>query len=193
MLEKIKIKDAILFWDEHFLSNNLADKYFEYFHTKINWQQTDIKIFGKVHQTPRKEAYFADKGKDYGYSGKKLEIQPWDKKVFELKSRIEKLTDHKFNACLMNLYKNGLHSNGWHADNEKELGENPIIASLSLGATRKFDLKHNQTKEKIRFQLNNGSLLIMDSGCQNHWKHQIPKEKKIEKPRINLTFRFILG
>lgn len=192
MLEKIEIKDAILHWDKQFLNEDLAEEYFEYFHSKIKWQQTDIKIFGKVHQTPRKEAYFADKGKNYGYSGKRLDIQLWDKKVLEIRSKIEELTNRKFNACLINLYENGMHSNGWHADNEKELGENPVIASLSLGATRKFDLKNNQTKEKIRFFLNNGSLLIMDSGCQNYWKHQVPKEKKVTEPRINLTFRKIV-
>ena len=91
------------------------------------------------------------------------------------------------------MYRNGQDSNGWHADDEKELGQNPIIASLSFGATRRFDLKHKLTNERISFELNSGSLLVMGGEMQHFWKHQIPKQKKIDEPRINLTFRKIIG
>ena len=193
MLEEVKVEDGKLYWEENFIPHDVSLNYFDYFLKFLKWQQTNITIFGKTHKTPRKEAYFADKGMSYGYSGKQLTIQPWDKKVQELKNKIEEVSNQEFNACLVNLYEDGNHSNGWHADDEKELGKNPIIASLSLGTTRKFDLKHKHSGIKKRFYLNNGSLLIMGEGIQHNWKHQIPKETKVLTPRINLTFRKIVG
>jgi alkylated DNA repair dioxygenase AlkB len=111
--------------------------------------------------------------------------------MFSLCERIENAVNSKFNCVLINYYRNGMDSNGWHADNEKELGENPVIASLSLGETRRFDLKHQFEDEKFSIPLNSGDLLLMDNQIQNFYKHQIAKSKKINNPRINLTFRWI--
>ena len=115
----------------------------------------------------------------------------WTPELLSLKEIIELKTGEKFNSCLLNLYHNGNEGMGWHSDNEKELGEHPVIASLSLGAARKFLLKHNQTKQKIAIILESGSLLLMKGETQEKWIHSLPKTKIIQKPRINLTFRFI--
>ncbi|NCA20626.1 MAG: alpha-ketoglutarate-dependent dioxygenase AlkB, partial [Crocinitomicaceae bacterium] len=125
------------------------------------------------------------------YSGKTLETHPFTEELLELKSLIEEASHQEFNCVLVNLYRDGKDSNGWHSDNETELGKNPAIASLSLGAIRRFDLKHNTTKEKISIELNHGSLLIMKGEMQHFWKHQIAKTTKVSTPRINLTFRYI--
>ena len=112
--------------------------------------------------------------------------------LFDIKSKIEKRLNSQFTSCLLNLYRNGQDSNGWHADNEKELGLNPVIASLSLGAERVFHMKHrNDKKEKLKINLTNGSLLVMRGKTQHHWLHQIPKTRKKVEERINLTFRII--
>ena len=112
--------------------------------------------------------------------------------LFEIKSKIEKQINLNFTSCLLNLYRDGNDSNGWHADNEKELGLNPTIASLSFGAERIFQMKHrNSKKEKVKINLTNGSLLVMKGRTQHHWLHQIPKTKKEVGERINLTFRII--
>ena len=119
-------------------------------------------------------------------------VSEWNETLSEIKKKVEKISESSFNACLANLYRDGKDSNGWHADNEKELGKNPIIASLSFGATRTFKLKHLQTNEKIDIELTTGSLLIMGGEMQHYWKHQIPKTKKFKAPRINLTFRKLI-
>lgn len=132
----------------------------------------------------------------YSYSGKKLRVNPFTPELDILKNKIlHFLREHgipaEFNSVLANLYRDGRDSNGWHADNEKELGQNPLIASLSLGAERRFDLRHNLTGEKISMPLTSGSLLVMGGELQHFWKHQVAKSTRALAPRINLTFRFI--
>jgi alkylated DNA repair dioxygenase AlkB len=157
----------------------------------LPWEQGDIKLFGKEFKIPRLESFHSNQGTSYSYSGKTLTAHPMDKQLLKLKNKIEALANHSFNCVLVNYYRDGNDSNGWHADNEKELGLNPVIASVSLGATRRFDLKHQISGENIEFELYNGSLLIMGGELQQFWKHRIPKQKKVKEGRINLTFRLI--
>lgn len=189
--QKEYIQNGWFIWIPDFLKEEYADQLFSDLLENYNWQGGTIKLFGKVYEIPRKQLYFATQGKNYGYSGHRLPISPWTDRLAQLKQLISASSGYTFNVCLANLYRDGNDSNGWHADNEKELGENPIIASVSMGVTRRFDLKHQKTKERISFKLNHGSLLIMGGEMQHYWKHQIPKERKIIDPRINLTFRYI--
>lgn len=191
--QRIELSDGWLFLDNHFLSKEEADFYFAHFKKNLPWQQGEIKLFGKTHPTPRLESYHAEKSKTYTYSGQTLPVQTLTAELKDLKTRIETQFDWSLNAVLANLYRDGRDSNGWHADNEPELGKNPQIASLSLGATRRFDLKHSDTGKKITLELNHGSLLLMGGALQHHWKHQIAKTTKVYSERINLTFRSIIS
>jgi alkylated DNA repair dioxygenase AlkB len=190
-VQKIELEDTHLLYFPNFLSSLEADDWFTFLKNKVNFQSGEIKLFGKTYAKPRLEAFYAENELTYSYSGKQMKTQPFIDEIEELKKRIESLSDLDFNAVLINLYRNGMDSNGWHADDEKELGEDPRIASISLGAERIFELKHNQTKKKIKLKLEHGSLLCMMQGSQKYWKHQLPKDKAINEPRINLTFRKI--
>ena len=190
--KKIKIKDGELYYDRFFFSNIEANKYFNLLKKEIQWQQDNIKIFGKIYPQPRLTALYANNNKSYSYSNIKMQPITFTPTLFDIKSKIEKRINSQFTSCLLNLYRNGQDSNGWHADNEKELGLNPVIASLSLGAERVFHMKHrNDKKEKLKINLTNGSLLVMRGKTQHHWLHQIPKTRKKVEERINLTFRII--
>lgn len=190
--KKIKIKDGELYYDRFFFSNIEANKYFNLLKKEIQWQQDNIKIFGKIYPQPRLTALYANNNKSYSYSNIKMQPITFTPTLFDIKSKIEKRINSQFTSCLLNLYRNGQDSNGWHADNEKELGLNPVIASLSLGAERVFHMKHrNDKKEKVKINLTNGSLLVMKGRTQHHWLHQIPKTRKKVGERINLTFRII--
>jgi alkylated DNA repair dioxygenase AlkB len=188
-LKKYKVRDGWIIWEPSFFTNEQASFHFKYLIDELPWSGGSIKLFGKEYEIPRKQVFFADEELGYGYSGKSLIKSPWDTEVLNIKTFVEQSADVDFNACLGNLYRNGQDSNGWHADNERELGVNPVIGSVSFGATRVFQLKHNQTKEKMSFNLSHGSLLIMGGAMQHNWKHQIPKTKRNIGPRINLTFR----
>lgn len=190
-VQKIELEDTHLLYFPHFLSSSEADSLFTFLMNKVNFQSGEIKLFGKTYTKPRLEAFFAENNLTYSYSGKQMKTQSFLTELKELKKRVETISNLEFNAVLINLYRDGMDSNGWHADNEKELGKDPCIASLSLGAERIFELKHNQTKKKIKLKLEHGSLLCMMEGSQRFWKHQLPKDKTIEIPRINLTFRKI--
>lgn len=161
----------------------------------IEWKQEEVFVFGKKYQEPRKTAWYGDENCVYSYAGKTNHPLPWTEALFQLKTDIESLVPGaSFNSALLNQYRDGNDKMGWHSDNEKELGKNPIIASLSLGATRFFDLKHKRIKSlKKRLELPAGSLLIMCGSTQENWLHQIPKQKKVTLPRINLTFRKIVS
>lgn len=190
--KKLKIKDGELYYDRFFFSNIEANKYFNLLKKEIQWQQDNIKIFGKIYLQPRLTALYANNNKSYSYSNIKMQPITFTPTLFDIKSKIEKRINSQFTSCLLNLYRNGQDSNGWHADNEKELGLNPVIASLSLGAERVFHMKHrNDKKEKVKINLTNGSLLVMRGRTQHHWLHQIPKTRKKVGERINLTFRII--
>jgi alkylated DNA repair dioxygenase AlkB len=150
-------------------------------------------MFGKQVKVPRLEAYFSLNGENYGYSGQTLINNPFPAYLEDLRQKIESITGIPYNALLINYYRDGQDSNGWHADNEKSLGKNPSIASLSLGAERIFELRHLECNKKIKLKLADGSLLHMHGALQHHWKHQLPKVKDLKEARINLTFRLILA
>lgn len=188
----IGLKDAKISYDEHFLSHNEASTYFDVLRKETDWQQDRIKVFGKEYDQPRLTALFANNKNPYTYSNITMHPTPFSPVLLEIKSKIEKTLNQTFTTCLLNLYRNGKDSNGWHADNEKELGINPVIASVSLGAERLFHMKHRTDKtQKLRLNLAHGSLLVMSGSTQHHWLHQIPKTKKNVGERINLTFRII--
>ena len=193
--EKIQIPlpEAVLNYYPTFFAEELANNFYEKIYTETHWKHESIVIFNRKILQPRLTALYGNDGKPYGYSGIVMQPQPFSPTLMFIKNEIEQLTNLRFTTVLLNLYRDGNDSMGWHSDNEKELGNNPIIASVSLGATRKFQLKH-QTKIEIKKDINlsNGSLLLMEDGFQKHYKHQIPKTKQSVLPRINLTFRTIL-
>jgi len=158
----------------------------------LNWETGFIKIFGKTHQIPRLQAWYADNEIEYTYSGKKLQRHNWNNLLLEIKEKIENITSFKFNSVLANLYRDGNDSMGLHSDDEKELGKKPVIASLSLGETREIYFKHKNKKLNLIIPQASGQLLLMHGKTQEYWKHEIKKTKKIKKPRINLTFRNII-
>lgn len=169
-------------------SKMLFDKLFN----EIPWQQDDITVFGKTHAQPRLTALFGNEGKQYSYSNIIMQPHSWNPLLMHIKLEVEKICQENFTTVLLNLYRNGKDSNGWHADNEKELGRNPTIASISFGAERMFHLKHNTIPDATKkIVLENGSLLVMKGETQHFWKHQIAKTSKEIGPRINLTFRII--
>jgi alkylated DNA repair dioxygenase AlkB len=189
----LDLPDAIFEYYPNFLNELKATEIFQNLLNETPWQLDKITVFGKTYLQPRLTALYGNEGKPYSYS--KIIMQPnkWSPILSHLKTEIEEVANHTFTTTLINLYRNEKDSNGWHADNEKELGRNPIIASLSLGEERVFQLKHNTKKEcKKSVLLQHGSLLIMRENCQIYYKHQIPKATKPKKERINLTFRQIL-
>jgi alkylated DNA repair dioxygenase AlkB len=188
MIKEI-IEDGWLLFDPEFLSRNKADLLFDTLHSSLPWAQGKVTIFGTTYATPRLESLHVVDGKTYSYSGNTLISHPFTAALDELKKKIETVSGESFNCVLANLYRDGKDSNGWHADNERELGINPVIASISLGAARRFDLKHNTTGDLKQMILPHGSLLIMGGSMQHYWKHSIAKTAKIHHPRINLTFR----
>jgi alkylated DNA repair dioxygenase AlkB len=187
------LPNAELIYIENFYDTSKADHYFDSLKKTVNWQQDDITIFGKTYKQPRLTALYANNSKPYSYSNITMEPSVYTSELQQIKQDIEKKVDHEFTSVLLNLYRDGNDSNGWHADNEKELGINPVIASLSLGESRPFHFKHRELKEeRHKINLNHGSLLVMRGAMQHHWLHQIAKTKKEINERINLTFRTIL-
>lgn len=168
-----------------------ADHYFDRLMETIDWQQDEVIIFGKRIVTKRKTGWYGAEEFEYTYSKITRKAKIWTPELKELKDLIEEKTGLKFNSCLLNLYHSGEEGMSWHSDAEAELGKNPAIASVSLGATRKFVLKHKTSKEKIELELPPGSLLLMQGETQKYWVHSLPKTKKVTEPRINLTFRNI--
>lgn len=160
---------------------------------EIRWQQATIRIAGNTLPIPRLQCWIGDEGLNYSYSGMALRPARWTSTLLTIKHRVEQLAEQEFNAVLANLYRNGNDSVAWHSDDEPELGPDPVVASVSLGAERPFELKpkHEKNQRKLRIVLRDGSVLIMGKGCQNNWMHQLPKVKELAEPRINLTFRTI--
>ncbi len=156
-----------------------------------SFQQNEIVLFGKKIKVPRLEAYYALNGEQYGYSGQQLQAEKFPTFLEELRLEVQERTGYKYNALLINYYRDGQDSNGWHADNEKTLGLNPSIASISLGAECSFELKHLSTGQKKSVLLADGSLLHMHGPLQHHYKHQLPKKRALTEARLNLTFRWI--
>lgn len=188
----LNLPDAEVIYYPHFFDKEEADTIYAELINEIPWQQDEITVYGKKYPQPRLTALFGNEGKPYSYSNIKMQPHSWNLLLQKIKSKVESVSDTNFTTVLLNYYRNGKDSNGWHADNEKELGTNPIIASVSFGAERTFQLKHNSDKDlKKSIVLEHGSLLLMKGTTQHCWKHQIPKTAKPIGPRINLTFRVI--
>jgi alkylated DNA repair dioxygenase AlkB len=188
----LDLSDAEVIYYPHFFDKEEADSIYAELINEIPWQQDEITVYGKKHLQPRLTALYGNEGKPYSYSNIKMQPHPWNLLLQKIKSKVESVSDVNFTTVLLNYYRDGKDSNGWHADNEKELGTNPIIASISFGAERTFQLKHNSNKDlKKSIVLEHGSLLLMKGTTQHFWKHQIPKTAKPVGPRINLTFRVI--
>jgi alkylated DNA repair dioxygenase AlkB len=158
----------------------------------IAWKNDEVVIHGKHIITDRKIAWYGDKPYSYTYSNTTKQAHVWTAELLQLKQIVEKHSNAVFNSCLLNLYHTGAEGLSWHSDNEKELGKNSVIASLSLGAKRKFSFKHKQSRETVSLELEEGSLLLMKGETQQHWLHSLPKTTKVHEPRINLTFRQML-
>ena len=180
------------FYFGRILSDTEAESYFEKLLEQVAWQQDEVMIFGKKITTKRKMAWYGEEDFDYTYSKMTKTALLFTPELLELKQLVEEVTGLEFNSCLLNLYQSGEEGMSWHSDAEAELGKEPAIASLSLGAERKFVLKHKISKEKVSLLLENGSLLLMKGATQSNWVHSLPKTKKVKEPRINLTFRKIL-
>lgn len=187
------LPDAQICLYDQFFSKEESDRLYKSLAENINWQQDQIKFFGKIYNVPRLTALYGDTHKTYKYSGILMQPHPWNEDLSFIKERIEKEIESEFSTCLLNYYRTGSDSNGWHQDNEKELGRNPVIASVSFGETRPFQLKHIERNDlkRVDIPLSDGSMLLMKDSTQHFWKHRIPKTKKDIGPRINLTFRII--
>lgn len=172
-----------------------SDYYYKRLLNGIAWRCDQAMVFGKIIETKRKIAWYADtvdgKPYSYTYSGVTKQSLPFTEELYVLKQLVEQYTSEHYNSCLINLYHTGEEGMAWHSDGEKDLKENGAIASLSFGAERKFAFKHKQSKEVISLQLKAGSLLVMKGITQKHWLHRLPPTKKVFEPRINLTFRTI--
>jgi alkylated DNA repair dioxygenase AlkB len=217
MFEKnrlITLPDAELLFIENFYTPSVSDAFLAQLSAELAWKQGEIVIFGKKVAEPRLTAWYGDAGKNYTYSGKLQEPLMWHNALILIKNNVEKTIaeplnfdlnkqlnselnnelnkQFKFNSVLCNYYRNGQDSMGFHADNEKELGSNPVIASVNFGESRRFIFRRRDDKTiKHELVLTHGSLLIMSGAMQHHWVHAVPKEPKRTKPRINLTFRHI--
>lgn len=184
--------DGLVHYFGKIMTDNEADEYFKCLLGKIAWEHDEIRLFGKKITTKRKVAWYGDKPFSYTYSKATKQALPWTRELTDLKARVETVTKTSYNSCLLNLYGSGAEGMGWHRDNEKELAPNGAIASVSLGAERRFIFKHRDTQEKIGIFLEHGSLLLMKCQTQAYWLHQLPQSKRIRTARINLTFRTIV-
>lgn len=177
---------------EQFLDPDFAVRAFDELLRTNSWEEHDIVVFGQRHREPRLSTWHADGGKEYEYSGLLRTPLPLTPLLSDIRSRCESVSGASFNSVLVNLYRDGNDGVGWHADNEAVNGREPTIASVSLGATRRFDLRHRESKETVKVDLHSGSLLVMSGLSQHCWVHQVAKTKQVVGPRINLTFRRVL-
>lgn len=178
---------AVLFPD--FLCESDADKYLLGLHNNTPWEQNFIRLFGKEVSEPRLSTWHAEADLPYTYSGAPRTPHPWKEPLSSLRTACEAHTGQSFNGALLNLYRTGQDAMGWHSDDEAVNGPNPVIASISLGAERRFDFRHKQSREMISVVLPHGSLLVMSGACQTFWLHRIAKTTRQTEPRINVTFR----
>ena len=186
------LPDAVVTLFPAFFDAAESDAYFAALRHATAWGQGRLTLWGKTHDEPRLTAWYGDAGKSYSYSGIVLHPQPWTPLLNEIRACVNEAAQTEFNSVLLNLYRDGRDSNGWHQDNEPALGVNPVIASVSFGAVRRFQMRHKIRKDlKLNLDLPHGSLLLMAGATQHTWQHQIPKTAKPVGERINLTFRVI--
>jgi alkylated DNA repair dioxygenase AlkB len=187
----ILMNDAEVVFYSALFAQEVSKRLFVELHDSINWKHEPIKLFGKYILQPRLTAYYGDK--PYTYSGITMQPLPWNNALLEIKSIIEPLAGVNFNAVLINLYRGGNDSIGWHSDDERDMAQGSVIGSVSLGATRRFIFRRRDNhKIKVEFNLAQGDFLIMSGKTQQYWQHQVPKSSKITESRINLTFRVII-
>jgi len=195
-LTLLPLPHAEIWLDEHFLPSAAASALLQELETTISWRQETIRLYGREVMQPRLTAWHGDPAATYRYSGLQLTPQPWTPTLQQLRAQVENATGATFNSVLLNLYRSGQDSMGWHADNEPELGPLPVIASLSLGATRRFRLRPRDARHTphapLSLDLPSGSLLVMRGPTQQQWLHAVPKTARPTVPRLNLTFRLIM-
>jgi len=191
--EEIALPNADITYFPQWLSGERADKLFSYFLHALDWRQSTLQLYGKAVLIPRMNAWYGDEGTPYQYSGAHFDARQFNPQLETLRDELQNCLGLRFNSVLANLYRNGDDSVSWHADDEKELGVEPAIASVSLGAVRRFSLKHQKQRQLPvkSIDLPHGSLLLMKGATQTHWHHQVPKTSKAVGPRINLTFRWV--
>jgi alkylated DNA repair dioxygenase AlkB len=191
--QRLDLPDAdVRLWPQA-LPQEEADAWFSTLRAGIDWRQEDILIFGERRRVPRLVAWHGDPGTTYTYSGTAHEPSSWTAELQSIRTSVEALSGYRYNSVLLNRYRDGRDGMGWHADDEPELGLNPVIASVSLGATRRFCLRHRRHKDrKLDLLLPHGSLLCMGGATQHHWVHALPKTRRPVGERINLTFRLLI-
>jgi alkylated DNA repair dioxygenase AlkB len=188
----LDLPDADVRWWPRVLALEEADCLYAALRAGIDWQQEEILIFGKRRRVPRLVAWHGDPAATYTYSGTTHTPQPWNDELLVVRERLQSLTGHRYNSALLNLYRDGRDGMGWHADDEPELGPAPAIASLSLGATRRFRLRHRRRHElTCALDLAHGDLLLMAGGTQRAWQHALAKTARPVGERINITFRWV--
>jgi alkylated DNA repair dioxygenase AlkB len=191
--EILSMPNAEVTFYRSFFDLRESDKIFQILRDEISWRQDKMKIYGKDIDLPRKTAWYGDQNKSYTFSGIHLNPEPWTPMLLQVKERIERTSGVRFNSVLLNLYRHGNDGISWHTDAEPELGENPVIGSVSFGGTRRFMFRHRQDQAlKTEIELTHGSFLLMAGETQHFWQHQIPKTSRQVEPRINLTFRAII-
>ena len=189
----LDLEDAEIEYQPEFIESTRAWTLFETLLSETDWRQERIKLYGKVHDVPRLSCWMGDPGLDYSYSNMTMHPVSWSNTLLGVKHQLQRHTGQSFNSVLVNYYRDGRDSNGWHSDDEPELGQNSVIASLSLGAARDFHLRHKVKKQLRRtISLEHGSLLIMKGRTQQCWQHHIPKRARADA-RINLTFRRLIS
>lgn len=190
-----ELPEALLYYLPGWLEPGLASVLLEVLPDRLAWQTHTLKIFGRTVRAPRLSAWHGDPGAVYAYSGLALEPAPWTAELSALRDALQGVTGIRFNSVLGNLYRDGRDYMGWHADNEAALGPEPVIASVSLGAPRRFLLRHRRRPELPTHELwlEPGSLLVMAGTTQQHWKHALAPMRRLAAPRINLTFRTVRG
>ena len=189
----IDLIDAEIKYWPAFIAADPAWALFAQLQEQTQWRQERITLYGKTHDVPRLSSWVADAGVDYGYSNMTMHAESWSETLIKIKQEVEQCTAHTYNSVLLNYYRDGQDSNGWHSDDEPELGRNPVIASLSLGQSRDFHLRHKtKTPLKRTITLEHGSLLLMQGATQHRWQHHVPKRANVG-PRINLTFRTVFN
>ena len=194
MLTRLPLPEAEIWFDPVFLATTRAEALFGQLRQQIDWETHRIKLFGREIDSPRLSCWIGDEGTSYVYSNTRFEPRPWPPLLTVLRGEISIAANETFNSVLANLYRDGRDSMGWHCDDEPELGSSPVIASLSLGATRRFCLKHKRAGSKsLALELPHGSLLVMRGDTQKNYRHALPKTAKAVGERINLTFRRIFA
>ncbi|RUO30457.1 alpha-ketoglutarate-dependent dioxygenase AlkB family protein [Aliidiomarina sanyensis] len=188
---RLDAQDSELYYIADWLPINEANSAFQSLREEITWEQGEVFIFGKHHLTPRLQSWHGEPDAVYAYSNKMLLPKPWTPSLLNLKRKLEDLGIFT-NSVLANLYRDGNDKMGWHRDNEKELGPQPVIASLSFGGQRDFVLRHRLTKQRICIPLENGSLFVMAGQTQHFWEHCLPRRARCHHERINLTYRTII-